>query len=110
MRHTETRLENGLLEEATPMPTTDSFAREIQRILADKLLVDVDSPDADLLQGGYLDSVALVQLLMEVEERFGIKLPIEELEIEDFRSVRSLARLVASHNQARVNGNSANRS
>jgi len=80
-------------------PQEVSYVQEIRTLLAEKLYTEVASPDADLLREGHLDSVVLVQLLMEVEERFGIHLPIEELEIDDFRSVRSIAHLVANRRQ-----------
>jgi len=80
------------------MPLEDEADRraiqEIQEILAAKLLAQVDSPDEDLLQAGILDSLALIQLLVHLEERFGVKILLEELEIEDLRSVRSIARMV----------------
>jgi D-alanine--poly(phosphoribitol) ligase subunit 2 len=71
------------------------LAGAIQEILSEKLLVEVDSPGSDLLQAGLLDSLALIQLLVHLEERFGVKISLDELEIEDLRSIHSIARLVA---------------
>jgi acyl carrier protein len=77
---------------------TDSndFARAVREILANELLVEVDSPDTDLLKTGLLDSLTLMRLLAHLEERFEIRIPVEELEIDDFRSVASIARLLAA--------------
>ena len=77
-----------------------NLASEIRALLADKLLVEVDSAETDLLAAGTLDSLTLVQLLLELEQRYGLKLAVDELEIDDFRSVQSIARLVASQNVA----------
>lgn len=77
----------------TPDP---SLTGEIREILAEKLLVEVDSNQSDLLQAGLLDSLALIQLLVHLEERFGVKISLDELEIEDLRSVNSIARLIAN--------------
>jgi acyl carrier protein len=68
--------------------------KAIRGLLSEKLLVEVDSQDADLLKAGILDSLALIQLLLHLEERFGVKIPLDELEIEDLRSISSIARLV----------------
>jgi acyl carrier protein len=72
------------------------FAGEIQEILSEKLFVEVESHDTDLLQAGLLDSLALIQLLVHLEERFGVKISLDDLEIEDLRTVNSIARLVAN--------------
>jgi acyl carrier protein len=50
--------------------------------------------EADLLANGTVDSVRLVELVLELEQRFGIELPFDELEIDDFRTVRCIAALV----------------
>src|SRR5438309_6385221 len=76
--------------------SVDNLIGNIQELFADKLLVEVDSLDTDLLEAGLLDSLALIQLLVHLEERFGVKIAVDELEIEDFRSITSIARLVAN--------------
>jgi acyl carrier protein len=70
------------------------LTREISQLINDQLLVEVNSPDDDLLATGILDSLTLVQLLFDLERRFGVTIPLEELEIDDFRSVNSITRLV----------------
>lgn len=52
-------------------------------------------PDADLIQGGVLDSLALVELLFAIEQDLGTVIPSDRLEIERFRTLRLLAELVA---------------
>ncbi len=78
----------------------DEYAAAIQQILSDKLLVEVDSLDTDLLQAGLLDSLALIQLLVHLEERFAVRIPLDELEIEDLRSICSMARRIARQKEA----------
>jgi acyl carrier protein len=41
-----------------------------------------------------VDSIGLVELILELEERFGVSLPMEALEIDDFRSVYRIADLI----------------
>ena len=81
---------------ATSDMQIEELAGAIQEILSEKLFVEIDSPGSDLLQAGLLDSLALIQLLVHLEERFGVKISLDELEIEDLRSVHSIARMVAN--------------
>ena len=73
---------------------------EVRALLAEKLLMEVDSVDADLLQDGSLDSLTLIQLLLLLEERFGVRLALDEMEIDDFRSIRSITRMLATQKRA----------
>ena len=51
-------------------------------------------PDADLLDGGLLDSLALVELLFSIEQQLGVRITGELLEIDRFRTLTTLAALV----------------
>ncbi len=68
----------------------------IRQLMADKLGIRVDSDETDLLQEGALDSVALVNLILHLEQRFSIRIELAELEIDDLRSVCSIANLIRS--------------
>jgi acyl carrier protein len=70
------------------------LADQIAALIREKLLVDVGSPEEDLLVTGVLDSLTLIQLLVHLEERFRVRIPLEELEIENIRSIASIVRLV----------------
>jgi D-alanine--poly(phosphoribitol) ligase subunit 2 len=72
-------------------PTTEA----VRRLIAERLHIDVPAPDLDLIDGGVLDSLALVELLVELERSFGIELALEELDIENFRTPTSVAAFVA---------------
>ena len=50
-------------------------------------------PDESLLESG-LDSVAMVDLLAAVEDRFGLAVPPEEITPENFASRSSLASMI----------------
>ena len=58
-----------------------------------ELTIEVPGPDVDMIETGLLDSLALVTLMYELEQRCGISIPFERLEVDDFRTVRSIARL-----------------
>ena len=68
-----------------------SVQQEITRILLERFHVRLESAKIDLLETKVLDSVRIVDLVLELEQRFGVELPFEELEIEDFRTVGGLA-------------------
>jgi acyl carrier protein len=66
----------------------------ITRLLRETLGVAVPSADTDLIESGLLDSLALVSLLAEIEREFGFELPLETLEVDDFRTVETAASYV----------------
>jgi len=51
--------------------------------------------DDDLLESGLLDSLRLVELLLHLEEEFALRVPLDEVELDDLRTLRRLAALVA---------------
>ena len=77
------------------MLSEEDLASQVQALLAEKLFVTVESHETDLMAAGILDSLTLVQMLMHLEERFGLRVAVEDLEIEDLRSIHAIARLVA---------------
>lgn len=52
---------------------------------------EVRSLDEDLFDAGHLDSMAFVELLSRLEDAYGITVDIAELELDAFRTVRSIA-------------------
>jgi acyl carrier protein len=70
------------------------FENDIRQVLAQKMFIDVGSSDTDLLGTGLLDSLALIQLLVHLEDTFGVRIALDEIEIEDLRSISSIATLV----------------
>ena len=64
--------------------------------LAEVLHVDVPSREADLIRTGRLDSVGLVDLLLRLERQYGVRVEMESLEIDQFRSLGSITAFVAA--------------
>jgi D-alanine--poly(phosphoribitol) ligase subunit 2 len=73
----------------------DKLQQEIMRIFVERFETRIEPSDVDLLEIGLVDSVKIVELVLELEQRFGVSLPFEELEIEDFRTVPRLAERIA---------------
>jgi len=70
-------------------------------LFASKLNIQVPTPDTDLLGTGMLDSLALVDLLMHLEQEFNIQISLDSLEIDTFRSIESIAEFIANQQAAR---------
>ena len=68
----------------------------IAQLFVDRLNTEVPAADADLFETGVLDSLRFVELLAALEEAFGVHVAIEELEIDDFRSVSRIVDFLAA--------------
>jgi|SRR5580692_12320776 D-alanine--poly(phosphoribitol) ligase subunit 2 len=75
-------------------PEYDRIQTEIAGVLSDKLNVEVPAEDADLFENGILDSQKFVELLLHIEQQFGTHIAIEDLDIENFRSIGRIATLI----------------
>jgi D-alanine--poly(phosphoribitol) ligase subunit 2 len=80
---------------------TASLLTEIEAIFLEELNIAVPSSSADLFAAGILDSMGLVQLLLQLEERFGLRLPIEDLELDSFRTLQKITEVVAGQEKSR---------
>jgi acyl carrier protein len=67
----------------------------VSQLLRDHLSIDVPSPETDLIAMGALDSLALVELLLKIEENLGVAIAVDEIDLNDLRSVRSISALVS---------------
>lgn len=52
------------------------------------------SPEDDLLGSGLLDSLGVMRLVGFVEETFNIKIPAEDIVIENFMDVKSITKYI----------------
>ncbi len=78
------------------MTTTQDLDHALVGLFETDLNVAVPSADTDLLEGGLLNSVTFVELVMLLEERFGVTVPIDDIEVEQFRTIRQIALFVGS--------------
>lgn len=75
---------------------TESLHALLADVFAEDLNIEVPSPDTDLLATGLLDSVGIVELLLQLEQRFGVRVEIEDLDIDQLRSLSAIAALLAA--------------
>jgi acyl carrier protein len=80
--------------------TRGEIQSTITDIVTNFLMLEVPSPDADLIAAGQLDSLSLIELMVQLEQRLGVSVSLDDVEVEDLRSVTSLAALVAERLQA----------
>ena len=73
----------------------NAIQQELAELLASRLNLQVPGLDADLLQTGLLDSLGVVEVLALLEEHYGLEIALDDLELENFRSVASIAAFIA---------------
>lgn len=75
----------------------DTLRDEIQAIVRDHLPKGVDAlpENADLFAYG-LDSMALISMIVELEEKFAFQFDLEDLRLERFSTIDCIATLVRS--------------
>ncbi|HEX9397072.1 MAG TPA: acyl carrier protein [Burkholderiales bacterium] len=80
---------DGLLSEAAVL-------ERLRALFAEQFHAEVGSDDSDLLASGLLDSMRLVELLLHIEQDFAVRVPIDGVELDDLRTLRGLAKLIAT--------------
>jgi acyl carrier protein len=80
------------------MSDTKQLANQISALFAERLHLDVPSPDTDLIDTGLVDSLTFVEFLAHLEQQFGIQVSLDDLEIDHFRTIARIARFVATKN------------
>jgi D-alanine--poly(phosphoribitol) ligase subunit 2 len=73
---------------------TEGVTDRVQRLFLETLNLKVPSPETDLIDGGLLDSLALVELLFALEREFDVTIALEELDIDSFRTVNRISEFV----------------
>lgn len=70
--------------------------RDLRQFIADNFILDDQAGelagDASLTQAGVLDSMGVLELIMFIEERFGIKVPDEDTLPENLDSIDRIVR------------------
>ena len=73
---------------------TGPVVNGILEILTNELHLRVPSADTDLLATGTLDSLGLVELLVQIELKYRVRVEMETLDVEDFRTAARIAAYV----------------
>ena len=79
------------------MNEADAAAR-IEAFVRESFSVSANDPrfgrDLDLFEGGYVDSVGLIELLAFIEDEFEIEIPDEDLASDEFMSIDGIAHVL----------------
>ena len=78
------------------MPVTNQLQHRIANLFSTALNLDVPSVDSDLFDTGVLDSLAFVQLLFHLEQEFGVSTSVDDMEVENFKSISSIANFLTA--------------
>ena len=78
------------------MPPDSGLADRIAAIFQEALHLDPPPSDLDLFDTGVLDSLAFVELLLRLEQDFGVAVSVDDLELENFRTIERIAAFVAT--------------
>jgi methoxymalonate biosynthesis acyl carrier protein len=95
------------METSTMIPATDITTRVksfLARVIPDHELGD----EEDIFAAGYVNSLFAMQLVLFVEKEFHIAIEQADMVLENFRTVRAIARLV-EHKQLMLQGSTARR-
>lgn len=76
------------------MSGTNGLHDRIGRVLTEALNLEVPAVDTDLFETGLLDSLGFVNLLLHLEQAFGVTTSLDDLEIDNFRSIARIADFV----------------
>lgn len=80
----------------------ESVISELEGFMRQTLFLEIESPQAEIA----LDSMGIVELLLHIEQTYGVALPMHEIEIEDLATVARIAGLVLRHADASPEGGS----
>lgn len=67
----------------------------VMSTVCETLTLEKISYKEDLIDSGKLDSLSLVQLMVALEEEFDIRIEPEDLDFEDYRSVKSMTEMIS---------------
>lgn len=80
------------------MSDMGQLEQRITGLVRGVLQVEV-AADTDLIAGGTIDSLAVVSLIAEIELDLGIELPLDDFDVESFRTIERIAAFVEASRQ-----------
>jgi len=72
----------------------NEIENDVREFISENFILDGEhlEADASLTRRGVLDSMGVLELIMFVEERFGVKVPDEDTVPENFDSIERIVR------------------
>lgn len=78
------------------MNQKNDIRQRLLNLFADAFQIEAPAADLDLIDSGVLDSLQLVELLYRLEREFGARIPIEDIDLDDLRTLDRIAGLIAA--------------
>ena len=78
------------------MANRNAIIERLGAVFTESFHIEVPSPDTDLIESGILDSFQFVELLLQLEQNFNLRIKIDDIDLEDLRTIARIARLVAA--------------
>lgn len=78
------------------MSEHNAIGQRLLGLFADAFQIEAPAADLDLIESGVLDSLQLVELLYRLEREFGARIPIEDIDLDDLRTLERIAGLIAA--------------
>ena len=76
--------------------------RMIADLLAERMKLEVPGLHTDLIGQGILDSLALVELVLQIEQTFSVAITLDELDLDALRTTSTIADFVNELQHAAV--------
>lgn len=77
------------------MAECTALHQQLTEFFVERLNLEVLTIDTDLVMTGVLDSLAFVELLAYLEEEFRVKISLDDIQIDNFRSIAKVAEFIA---------------
>ena len=79
----------------------DRIEDQLKQMLVDRMILKMDpaaiDDNASLIETYGLDSVCVLEIVVGIEERFGVNVGDEELDLKNFTSIVTIANYVRRH-------------
>ena len=82
------------------MTDVNALIERLGALFVETFHIEVPTADTDLLQTGILDSLQFVELLFQLERRFDLRLALDDIDLEDLRTLGRIARVIAAQGAA----------
>ena len=74
--------------------TARTLQDRIGDVFVQHLQIQPPSPDSDLIDTGTIDSLTFVDLIAHLEQEFSIRIPLDNLDLNHFRSIARICEFI----------------
>jgi methoxymalonate biosynthesis acyl carrier protein len=76
--------------------TARALEDRIGTVFVQRLHIAPPSPDTDLIESGTIDSLAFVELIVHLEREFSLRIPLDEVDLNHFRTITRIGQFIRS--------------